>query len=107
MNGYHSMQYTWVTTSSTRWLTTGGILAKIYVPNGGNIDFGAAPAGLSGLGMNDTHFLQGTGSTVPEPGTLALLATGLMGLPAYAWRKRKVKKYGDGMPPAGQAGCLK
>jgi hypothetical protein len=25
----------------------------------------------------------------PEPGTLALLATGLMGLLAYAWRKRK------------------
>lgn len=26
---------------------------------------------------------------VPEPGTLALLATGLIGLLAYAWRKRK------------------
>ena len=28
-------------------------------------------------------------STVPEPSTLALLATGLLGLLAYAWRKRK------------------
>ena len=27
--------------------------------------------------------------TVPEPGTLALLAAGLLGLLAYAWRKRK------------------
>jgi hypothetical protein len=27
--------------------------------------------------------------TVPEPGTVALLATGLIGLLAYAWRKRK------------------
>lgn len=28
-------------------------------------------------------------SEIPEPGTLALLATGLLGLLAYAWRKRK------------------
>ena len=26
---------------------------------------------------------------VPEPSTLALLAAGVMGLIAYAWRKRK------------------
>jgi hypothetical protein len=26
---------------------------------------------------------------IPEPGTLALLAGGLVGLIAYAWRKRK------------------
>jgi hypothetical protein len=29
------------------------------------------------------------GTTIPEPGTLALLATGLLGLCAYAWRKQK------------------
>jgi hypothetical protein len=28
-------------------------------------------------------------SEVPEPGTMALLATGLIGLLAYAWRKRR------------------
>ena len=38
-------------------------------------------------------YITGTGSlyiaSVPEPGTLAILATGLFGLLAYAWRKRK------------------
>ena len=29
------------------------------------------------------------GEAVPEPSTFALLATGLIGLLAYAWRKRK------------------
>lgn len=31
----------------------------------------------------------GGGSTIPEPSTVALLATGLLGLLAYAWKKRK------------------
>ena len=31
----------------------------------------------------------GNGVQIPEPGTLALLATGLIGLLCYAWRKRK------------------
>ena len=39
--------------------------------------------GLSGGGMSLSA------SIVPEPGTLALLAAGLLGLLCYAWRKRK------------------
>jgi autotransporter-associated beta strand protein len=40
---------------------------------------GAAISALTGAGF----------TVVPEPGTLALLAAGLFGLLAYAWRKRK------------------
>jgi autotransporter-associated beta strand protein len=39
--------------------------------------------GLSGGGMGLSA------SIVPEPGTLILLVTGLLGLPCYAWRRRR------------------
>jgi fibronectin-binding autotransporter adhesin len=55
------------------------------------LDIGAMPTLSAGL-----HFAVDTTTAgqvnlliVPEPGTLALLASGLIGLIAYAWRKRK------------------
>ena len=63
----------------------GGTLAAIYVPTNG--DFQLA----GGLSLQDGNVLTGSGMTtsnIPEPTTLALLATGLLGLLAYAWRKR-------------------
>ncbi|MBU4271699.1 MAG: PEP-CTERM sorting domain-containing protein [Planctomycetes bacterium] len=42
---------------------------------------------VSGNGSNDAYIDSVT--LVPEPGTLALLATGLIGLLCYAWRKRR------------------
>jgi hypothetical protein len=35
------------------------------------------------------HYMLGTTGQVPEPGTLALFAAGLVGLLAYTWRRRK------------------
>ena len=63
----------------------GGTLAGIYVPNNGNFQL------VGGLSLQDGNVLTGSGMTtsdIPEPTTLALLATGLLGLLAYAWRKR-------------------
>lgn len=46
---------------------------------------GPAGSGPMNFYLDDVHL----GEPIPEPGTLLLLATGLAGLLAYAWRKRK------------------
>ena len=63
----------------------GSLLARIFVTHGTtsltfsgllNLDNGNSPGGTFT-------------ATIPEPGTLVPLAAGLMGMLAYAWRKRK------------------
>jgi autotransporter-associated beta strand protein len=52
------------------------------------LNFGTVPSGHSSW----TYYKDGTTLYVhaaPEPGTVVLLATGLLGLLAYAWRKRR------------------
>jgi hypothetical protein len=51
-------------------------------------DFIAAPPGLGNVYHEFDVFGTPT-SNVPEPGTIVLLATGLIGLLCYAWRRRK------------------
>jgi hypothetical protein len=64
--------------------TVGSILAGIYVSSGSDVSF------TGGFGLTNNDFVSGSfSSVVPEPSTLALLASGLVGLLAYAWRKRK------------------
>jgi hypothetical protein len=45
----------------------------------------------TGSGLKTVHFdnVRLDYTAVPEPGTLALLASGLIGLLCYAWKKRK------------------
>ena len=57
---------------------------SITVAEGDIIAF-AVGGGLEATGLNATVTL----TTIPEPSVMAILATGLFGLLAYAWRKRR------------------
>ena len=60
---------------------------RIYLTESG--DYKNLYLNYSPTGGNGHALLSGEIVTIPEPGSLALLAAGLLGLLAYAWRKRK------------------
>jgi hypothetical protein len=96
-NGGSGQAYTGFTggwfTSGTG-LTAGSTLAKLLVPtgwtptpqNGYQLMFQGAIGFTYGGGNTQNAELV---TTTPEPATIVLLGTGLIGLLAYAWRKRK------------------
>ena len=82
LSGTSDMQ-TWYTPSFT-WTTDGTEPGTQFL----KIGFQVATAGSGGTAFLDNVRLD-DGIPIPEPSTLALLATGLIGLLAYAWRKRR------------------
>jgi len=75
----NSLGYTLHTYSTTFTTTSAGTVRLTL------LDQTSAVSGRDLLSDN----IQVNGPAVPEPGMLVLLATGLLGLLCYAWRKRR------------------
>ena len=93
-----------VNTSSCTWLPliSPGTFSISGTPDDGRSDlvqsyfFGGAISGVTAIRITSTNADVAYGSVtevqvigVPEPNTIVLFAGGLIGLVAYAWRKRK------------------
>ena len=68
---------------------TGATWAQGEFTGDGTVDINDLTIVLAHYGQTAAASGLGSASAVPEPGTLAVLGLGLVGLLAYAWRKRR------------------
>jgi hypothetical protein len=84
---YSTFTGTWYTTSAPVSSTAGSnLLGSFWVTAGAGLSYSGQFSFDTGASPTVTFT---TASATPEPSTLLLLASGLIGLAAYAWRKRK------------------
>lgn len=85
---FSAFQATWYSTSALSG--TNFKVATLYVPTGWQpANDAVIYSGTFGFSSSTTENSTLEVSITPEPATLVLLGTGLIGLAAYAWRKRK------------------
>jgi len=87
-----SLAGSWYTSSNGTKLGDNGLIAQLYVGTKDGVTF-TGTSGWGGWGFSGSGNLHGNftipAQTTPEPSTLLLAASGLIGLLCYAWRKRR------------------
>ena len=90
-SGYHTYEMRMDPLSTTAKVYVDDLYQGDIAGDTGTLDLHRLNWGAQGGAADnaDPHYASVLLATIPEPSTLALLATGLLGLPALAWRKRR------------------
>ena len=95
LNAWHNVEVDWLKGAGTFTLSIDGVTSDplLAAPTSGWSNSGATTAAVmeytgDANPGNFTTYIDGV-KPIPEPSAVVLLASGLIGLLAYAWRKRR------------------